>query len=205
MTFITWNWEIISKSDKINWTDISKNTDLPWNWYSFSQNPNLILENVKSLIDFKICNIEDFDWNSISEHVNITWIDVKYNRLLPWVWLNLSKNPNISWKLIKDNHKCNWNWSYISENPNITSDIVINNNRKWCYHRLSFNLFQKCQKRKKVRTRNAKQILRWYIHCKKRLLLLTALARIHTCIELKYVPEVGEEYFKGKASFYSLI
>ena len=75
-------------------------------------------------------------------HHGVTWNDVLENPNIWWNWEALSQNLNITWEIIINNPDQKWNWSYVSLNPNLTWDIIINNmNKKWDWEHISINHF----------------------------------------------------------------
>src|SRR5690606_31793136 len=86
------------------------NSNLPWNWFGISVNPNITIDFIKENLD------KEWWWFDLSRHHNIT-LDMNVNNPdLPWDLDGISYNPNLTWRIIYDNQDKPWGWYYISIN-----------------------------------------------------------------------------------------
>ena len=83
---------------------------------------------------------KSWDWDCISQNLNITWEIILHNPDKPWEWSSISRNKNITWEIIKNNPDNLWNWMGISHHPNITWEIIQNNpDNPWDWYCISRN------------------------------------------------------------------
>ena len=106
----------------------------PWNFQYLSENLNITWEIVRDNPD------KHWDFSFLSFNSNITWEIVRDNPDKPWNFSYLSKNPNITWEIVRDNVYKPWNYFLLSTNPNITWEIVRDNpDKPWSYYNLINN------------------------------------------------------------------
>ena len=120
------------------------------------QRTNVFREQVKKEWTEKFWKfIEDnldkpWDWNSLSEHPNITFDIVQSYPKQPWKWgmYGLSENQNITFDNVLAHPDKPWEWNGLSRNPNITFDIVLAHpDKPWNWNDLSQNTFSKAKQR----------------------------------------------------------
>lgn len=132
-----WSYDSLSKNPNITYEIVEEDISTPnrifeneygmqdtfdkLSLYFFSENPNLIWENIEERY------MHYFNWEKLSMHPNITCDIIEENPKKPWNYDAMSLNPNLTWDFVTKNIEKPWNWSKLSENPNITWDIVKNN------------------------------------------------------------------------------
>lgn len=106
----------------------------------------------------------EWDWESISENINISWEFIQENQHLPWDWECVPSNPNVSLDIIMSDKRikekfyglsgnrnltidivllhpsAEWDWASITENPAMTMEIIEKHPElPWDNWRISFN------------------------------------------------------------------
>jgi hypothetical protein len=69
------------------------------------------MENILSALD------KPWSYEYLSDHPNITWLDVSTNPQLDWDYDGLlSRNPHITWSIVRENPGIPWNYTELSSN-----------------------------------------------------------------------------------------
>lgn len=134
-------------SSKLSWDYISRNDDIPWNWYMVSTNPNVTWDIVQSN------PTKRWSYQYLSENPNITPEIVCKNADKGWEYIHLAVNPNFTLKdlpnddkVLREFYMTNPNAlkepfnSYLSYNKHVTSKYVLENfDKLWDWYILSRN------------------------------------------------------------------
>jgi hypothetical protein len=142
-----WNWEYLSHYKSITWDIIKQNLDLfkeklHWNVIGFKFDFEILenlglsvpwnFQNLSRLICYDIINWDivikykdqDWDWDALSDSINLDYNIILENINQPWNWNNISRNLEITSQVLSTNQNLNWN--YLNQNKNITEDILLN-------------------------------------------------------------------------------
>ena len=114
----------------------------PWDWKSVSKSPHLSLEFVKrmpsqtpwlkkaiskSATFEELTSDENFEWDyqAVSENVNITKSFVLNRLAKNWSYSALSANPATTLALVDALPEADWDWSALSRSPQITFEHLL--------------------------------------------------------------------------------
>lgn len=114
---LPWVWSHISSRLDVNTDIINTYPELPWDFVSFSKNPNISLAFIKKHLA-KFLNNPESIYN-ISHLIDQEILLDNINNY--WNWSELSKNPNITPEFIKKYPQLPWQLTVI-ENKNMTLD-----------------------------------------------------------------------------------
>ena len=204
------NLYLISMHPVVTWEIICEHPDLNWNWVGISRNPNITF-------DIIIKNPEKpWAWWYVGANKNITPKIIDENPHIEWDWSQISYNPNLTSSFIKKHRDKNWNeravmkflnWSdicemgweqtpYILEYPYLCVEILEQfylPTEKINWYIAKNHLF----KTPFVRERCMK-IIQAYRRYKLRKRLPLVASKYRIAGEIKFMPNIGEEFFKIK-------
>lgn len=109
--FVYWDWKSLEKyKDKVDWTEISKNEDIPWD--------ALMLEHFKNYIDWK--QLSNNNNRKLFTHANLkAFADY-------WDWSALSENWKINWTFsLLNRYADRWDWKKIVDNDSLEAMFSI--------------------------------------------------------------------------------
>jgi hypothetical protein len=155
-----WNWYSLSRHPNMTFTFILEHLDFPWTYQGMSENPNITLQLVldsllpnnkwslidedgKELLPTKSSFKNNWDWNQLSIHMNVTADEVLANPDLPWADNRLGENSNILFYDFVSKLRI-FTYSSPSKNRSINvEDIHAHPEINWNYSELSINKFDR--------------------------------------------------------------
>lgn len=117
---------------------IETHTELNWDWYEITNNPNITLDFIEKFID------KSWNWGvslSSNKIINNNFV-IKYKDK-NWNWYLLTTNTSI--KITEDFIEMfidkSWNWAFLSDHPNISCNFIdkYNHIKYWHWNRISNN------------------------------------------------------------------
>ncbi len=106
-------WRYAASAAAVTMEDFQQYTDIGWDWYWLSRNPNLTIDILNTY------RTRNWNWEAVSANPGITMIDIENHLHLPWDWFHVSENPNFCMDMTHDPSRL-FSWGSISSNPGIT-------------------------------------------------------------------------------------
>ena len=104
------NWRLLSENLSIDIDYIIAHKDKGWDYSAISKRRDIPFNFIKDNIHF------NWNWNYLSESVNITHIFNNLNE--NWIWANVSINPDLDISILKKYDKLSWDYeNKISRHP----------------------------------------------------------------------------------------
>lgn len=132
-----WDWQGVSLSANITFSDMVRRKDLPWMIEEVLFNEISHDEDIEYLRTFS----DRYDFQAWVDHSRrVKWDLVKKSTDLPWVYFSIEPNIETSEDLdfIRNNDPAVWNWGYLSMNTPIHL-IVQNQDLPWNWLIVSTN------------------------------------------------------------------
>ena len=132
------DWLQLSSNSNITWDIVTANPDKSWNLRVLSRNSNITWDIIEANPD------KPWSWYYLSKNLNINRENLVANPDKPWDWWQISFNPNITYEFIEAYPDKPWDWYELSCNPNITWEIIKDNpDKPWNWFEIFNNLFIK--------------------------------------------------------------